>query len=175
MIMNTEQKILRDLVADAIRDFNIYEKYLLRNNLSERCICAKFATYLQERIRNSTFGDYIVDVEYNRGAKGKDYEPKRLANDNSPMTVDLIVHKRGYQANVHQHGVRKVIGFSNLICIEMKKSNDRRGKEGIAKDKERLCIMTRNYGGYAYSIGFMIIAEMKKHELIVDEIFTDEY
>lgn len=152
---------------------------MLKNNLSERCICAKFATYLQERIRNSTYGDYVVDVEYDRGTKGKDYEPKRLANDNSPMTVDLIVHKcvwgGGYQANVDQHGVRKVIGFSNLICIEMKKSNARRSKEGVAKDKGRLRIMTRNYGGYAYSTGLMIIAEMKKHELIVNEIFTDEY
>jgi hypothetical protein len=46
---------------DALRQFAEHERYLLEFDLSERCIAAKLASYLQARIP-----DYVVDVEYNR-------------------------------------------------------------------------------------------------------------
>jgi len=171
--MNNEQTRLKQIVENAINSFNIDEYYLLENNLSERCICAKFAFYLQDEIsRSDSFQDYIVDVEYNRGAKGKDYEPKRLPNNNTPITVDLIVHKRGYSDQIRQHGIRQVIGYRNLICIEMKKPRNTKGiRDAITKDKDRLRIMTRNCEGFGYSIGFMIF--INNNNLSIDEVFFE--
>lgn len=173
--MNEEQTRLKRIVDNAITTFNNNELYLLENDLSERCICAKFAIYLQDKIATSRdYQDYVVDVEYNRGARGKDYEPKRLPNSNARITVDLVVHKRGYSEQIRQHGVRQVIGYSNLICIEMKKpKNSNKALESIAKDKERLSIMTRNSQGLGYSIGFMIF--INNTGLSIDESFYDEY
>jgi len=172
--MNEEQVKLRKIVENAIANFNNREFYLLENDLSERCICAKFAIYLQNEVSKSIYSDYIVDVEYNRGARGKDYEPKRLPNSNARITVDLVVHKRGYNDQIHQHGVRQVIGYSNLICIEMKKSKTSiEVRKSISRDKERLTIMTRNSQGFGYSIGFMIF--IRNDSLSIDESFYDVY
>ena len=38
------QQELMEIVDVAIKEFNSKEKYLIKNDLSERCICAKFAT-----------------------------------------------------------------------------------------------------------------------------------
>jgi len=173
--MNEEQTRLKRIVDNAITIFNNNELYLLENDLSERCICAKFAIYLQNEISASyDYQDYVVDVEYNRGARGRDYEPKRLPNSNTQITVDLVVHKRGYSDQVHQHGVRQVIGYSNLICIEMKKPrNSINVRKSIAKDRERLTIMTRNSQGFGYSIGFMIF--INNDSLSIEESFYGDY
>ena len=40
---------------------------------NERCICAKFASYLERAIAESEFREYAVDVEYNRGSRGNEY------------------------------------------------------------------------------------------------------
>ncbi len=173
--MNIEQARLKRIVENSIGSFNTNEKYLLENNLSERCICARFALYLQNEISGScTYQDYIVDVEYNRGAKGKDYEPKRLNDNDKPITVDLIVHKRGFSEQVRQHGERQIIGYCNLICIEMKKPrNTTRSNIAILADKERLRTMTRNNEGFSYSIGFMIF--VNSDSLSINESFCDVY
>ena len=108
--ISAQQLSIKSIVLEAIKDFNAAEQYIIENDLSERCICAKFAFYLTAAIQKSDFKDYCVDVEYNRGFDGKERSVKRM-ND-APITVDLIVHKRGYNSNY---------GFDNLICIEMKK------------------------------------------------------
>ncbi len=170
--MNFEQTELKNLVERTIHKFNANENYLFLNDLSERCICARFAFYLQNEVMFfPQYQEYIVDVEYNRGAKGKDYEPKRLSDNEKPITVDLIVHKRGYNDQVYQHGMRQVIGYSNLICIEMKKSTDCRGPNSISRDKKRLKIMAAKFGDFGYTIGFMIIADIKNKALRIVDIF----
>lgn len=171
--MNTEKMALLDLVKIAITCFNMNERYSLENDLSERCICAKFAAYLQEIIRTSEYKDYIVDVEYNRGTKEKDHGPRLLTNSHSPITVDLIVHKRGHDTNSYPLPVSENIKkHNNLICIEMKKSNNCHGKNSIDKDKTRLFELTCcNKDGYSYIIGIMIIAQMKECELSINEVF----
>jgi hypothetical protein len=173
--MNSEQRRLKQMVEKSINEFNANEMYLLENNLSERCICSRFAIYLQNEVALSNiYQDYIVDVEYNRGAKGKDYEPKRLSNHSKPITVDLIVHKRGYRDQVRQHGEREIIGFCNLICIEMKKPhNTKRTRLAIEADNDRLTIMTRNNEGFGYSIGFMIY--VNSDSLSINQVFYDVY
>lgn len=154
--MNEIQQKLKNIVNLAISKFNQREKYLIENNLSERCICSKFAMYLSDEITNSEFNNYIVDVEYNRGNNGINYSPKML--DNKNIVVDLIVHKRKYDV---------IFGYDNLICIEMKKSNDSRRTKGIIDDEDRLKKLTNFQYSFNYQIGLMLIVDIKKKELYI--------
>ena len=52
---------LSECVPAAIRAFNDAEMHLIKNDLSERCICARFAMYLSKVIENTPFSDYYVD------------------------------------------------------------------------------------------------------------------
>lgn len=159
--MTTKQIKLKDIVEQAVAKFNHCEKYLLENNLSERCICSKFAVYLEREIKLSEYSNYDVDVEYNRGFDGKDNRPKKIYGKNA--VVDLIVHKRGYD---------KFYGFDNLICIEMKKTNDSRGKRGIENDQNRLKDLVSYEYGFCYKLGIMLIANIKKQVLeILDPVY----
>lgn len=154
--MNETQQKLRNIVNLAISKFNEREKYLIENNLSERCICSKFAMYLSNEISNSEFYNYSVDVEYNRGNNGINYNPKVLSNKN--IVVDLIVHKRGYD---------ETLGYDNLICIEMKKSNDSRRTQGIMDDESRLEKLTNYQYSFNYQIGLLLLVDIKKKELYI--------
>lgn len=88
------------------------DKYLLDNNLNERTITYKLATYIQQE-----FQDFNVDCEYNRfdDLVKKIKVPKSNVNwdDTEARTVfpDIIIHKRGKQEN-------------NLLVIEIKKSSN---------------------------------------------------
>ncbi len=155
--MNILKDDLKFVVQNAINKFNDKEKYLIFTNLSERCICAKFAMYLSNEINESKFREYEVDVEYNRGAYGNDLDAKIL--EDKRIIVDLIVHKRGYDP---------VWGYDNLICIEMKKSKDRRGFE---EDEIRLSKLTNSSYGYFYKLGVMVIIDMADCLLKIKEIF----
>ena len=152
--MNIKKELLNILV-DAINNFNREEGYLIKNDLSERCICARFAMHLTTALKDTKYSDYIVDVEYNRGADGIERNTKRLYDD--PITVDLIVHKRGYDTTY---------GFNNLICVEMKKSTDRRG---CGSDETRLKNMIDPNFGFCYKTGFMILINMKNCTLEIKE------
>lgn len=146
---------LKDIVEKAIEEFNTKHKYLLENDLSERCICSSFARCIEDRIPKATeYNDVVVDVEYNRGATGCERAIKRM-NDEI-IIPDLIVHKRGYDNHY---------GFFNLICVEMKKSTDRRGSDS---DKIRLRKLVGYDYGFNYRSGFMIIADMKDHLLKIE-------
>ena len=128
---------IRNILETAINKFNENDLYLIENDLSERCICGRLACYIQQALMTSQFSEYTVDVEYNRGAKGKDKSPKFLHD--KLIVVDLIVHKMGHTE----------YGFDNLFCVEMKKSNSR---YGYNSDKARLKDMTNYdlvFGGVA--------------------------
>lgn len=147
-IISDEQKQIFDIVLKSIDNFNLNEQYLISRDVSERCICAKFAIYLEKSILDSQFSEYVVDVEYNRGNKGNEYAAKMLHG--RKIVVDLIVHKRGYSEES---------GFNNLICIEMKKSYK---QSDLTSDKERLKILTDINYGFCYQAGFMIVAYADK-------------
>ena len=157
--MTAKQIELKSIIEMAITQFNSSESYLLDKDLSERCICAKFAVYLEKVISDTPYSHYIVDVEYNRGMDGNEYAKKIL--NGRDATIDLIVHKRGYDyAN---------LGFDNLICIEMKKSG---GERHLRDDKIRLQAMTNPRCGFNYCIGFMLIA--RKNGIVIDETFCNK-
>ncbi len=125
--MTNRQNKLQNLIEEAIANFNQFESYLIKNDLSERCICAKFASYVEKIIAQSEFNEYLVDVEYNRGYNGKDFYPNMLYG--RKIVVDLIVHKRAYD---------DIRGYDNLICIEMKKSYKHLDLSLIKNDLEYL-------------------------------------
>lgn len=144
-----QQKILI-VLKTAIDKFNQSEQYLIKNDLSERCICSKFASYLERALVSSPFEDYVVDVEYNRGYDGKDSASKLL--NGKKIVVDLIVHKRGHDPET---------GFDNLFCIEMKKEYV---KPDLRFDQERLSIMTNPHENFKSRAGFMILARADKKQ-----------
>ena len=149
-MINSEE--LKSVIEKAIEEFNLKNKYLIENDLSERCICSAFARCIENQIPDvDEYNGVVVDVEYNRGANGYERAIKRM-NDEI-IIPDLIVHKRGCDNDY---------GFFNLICIEMKKSTDHRGYES---DKARLKKLVSYDSGFIYRCGFMIIAEMKEHVL----------
>lgn len=155
--MPSRQKQIKAIVASAIEHFNEKEQYLIANDLSERCICAKFSHYLTMTLQNTEFSDYCVDVEYNRGFDGQNHDIKMV--DGTPITVDLIVHKRGSD---FKHGL------TNLICMEMKKSTNR---QGCIHDEERLRKMVSWDYGYCYEVGYMVLINMKEKRLMIKEEF----
>ena len=126
------------IMQSAINSFNSNEIFLLTHNVSERCICAKFAGYLERELYRQGLVQYSVDVEYNRNTG----DLKRLHDKN--IVVDLIVHKRGCSG--YEDG--------NLICIEMKKKSNR---AGLNADKQRLQDLVGSEYGYNYFAGYMIL------------------
>lgn len=150
------QEKLDNIINRAICTFNDKESYLLKNDLSERCICSRFAMHITDSLKDTEFSDYIVDVEYNRGLDAQERAIKRICNKR--IIVDLIVHKRGYHC---------YYGFDNLICVEIKKSTDRRG---YGDDESRLKNMVNPEYGFCYKVGYMIIANMRKECLRLEII-----
>ena len=153
--MQDSKDELKNIMIGAIENFNREEEYLIKNDLSERCICARFAIYLTAALKDTEYNQYTVDVEYNRGIDGIDRNIKRLYDD--PITVDLIVHKRG---------CKNTCKNNNLICIEMKKSTNRQGCES---DETRLRNMINPKFGFCYKTGFMLLINMNKCALEIKE------
>ncbi|MGE0041378.1 MAG: hypothetical protein AB7H88_21295 [Vicinamibacterales bacterium] len=108
-----ERAAVEERLGRAMRRVLADDRHLLENNLSERCIAARLAFYLQ-----AEFPDHAVDVEYNR----KGGTPKRLAlledcanfmnEDGEALAVpDVIVHVRGEAG-------------PNVLALELKKSSN---------------------------------------------------
>jgi len=108
----------------ALSEFCDKEKYLLENNLSERCVAHKLAQYLEEEFKTH----FHVDCEYNRQYDSEKIEQaiKRIhiprevlteisidrfnKNDTYSVYPDIIVHKRESE--------------NNHLIIEIKKSSN---------------------------------------------------
>ena len=81
---------LKRVVQNAILSFNGSERYLIRNDLSERCICARFAMHLTEALKGTEYSNYLVDVEYNRGMDGHEERQKESKRLQSQLTLSYI-------------------------------------------------------------------------------------
>ena len=150
--------VLLRCVEEALDKFNENESYLIEHDVSERCICAKFATYLQKKLSNTQYKDYDVDVEYNRGYKGDAYAAKMMHGRR--IVTDLIVHKR----EKNEEGE-----YDNLICIEMKKEYKHLD---MSSDKLRLEVMTDINRGFFYKLGLMVVAR-KSQEAHICGLYID--
>ena len=135
---------VRSRLDEALRNLEDADKYLLTNNLGERCIASRLAIYLQER-----FPNYSVDAEYNRQGSS----PKRLGlpeecanyrDDTGEALVvpDIIVHRRGPEG-------------PNVLVIEVKKTTnpDLRGC-----DRQRVRAFRSQLG---YFFGALVLCETR--------------
>ncbi len=104
---------LKARLNHAISEVVRLDSLLLEYNLSERCIAARLAIYLQAAIP-----EYSVDVEYNRHGRS----PKALAlpeecanyrtRNGEPLVIpDVIVHERGSDD-------------ANILVLELKKTTN---------------------------------------------------
>ena len=119
---------LKTIFKLANRDLINLDKDLFETNVSERTLCGALMLRLHERLKQTIYSSYYVDVEYNRNRGGKlktlVKTVQRPKLDIIKINCDLIVHSRG-----------KCVEQDNLIAIEMKKSN--RSKSDKDKDRER--------------------------------------
>ena len=126
------------------------DRHLLVVNVSERCIAARLAMYLQEYLT-----DYDVDVEYNRhGDDTKklhhlidNYDCSRDRDEGQTVLPDIVAHGRGHDK-------------SNLLIIEMKKSGNQSGME---KDCRRIQAFRAELG---YEFGALVVCKMGNHPSI---------
>jgi hypothetical protein len=128
-----ESAAIRTRLEAALHRLLQEDRYLLENDLSERCIASRLAMYLQESLP-----EYNVDVEYNRDAA----EPKRLdipegcANRQDEhgrglVVPDVVVHRRGRDG-------------PNILVLEVKKTSN---PESFGCDRERIrALRARNSG-----------------------------
>lgn len=106
--MNKEKlkKHISDILIKSIKQVYKNDIDLLTNKVSERCVCARLAYYLEQQIRQTNiFDGYYVDVEYDRMEKGN---PKRIGLGQKKHICDLLIHSRGKK------------NPDNLLAIEMK-------------------------------------------------------
>ena len=92
--MTETQNRVTACLNSALQSFNQNEQYLISRDLSERCICAKFASYLERAIAESEFCEYVVvDVEYNRGSRGNEHAAitQNMGRPHCAATLILIL------------------------------------------------------------------------------------
>lgn len=132
----SESEVIREHLDAALQTLIDQDVYLVKNDLSERCIAARLALYLQAQ-----FASYFVDVEYNRqGASAKELglpdqcARRRRSSGQSLVVPDIIVHRRGASG-------------PNLLVIELKKA----GSAANALDCDRVRLHAfRSKFGYQY-------------------------
>jgi hypothetical protein len=64
---------------------------VLTNKVSERCVCARLAYYLEKILERTFWDNYYVDVEYDRMEKAS---LKQIHGDKQHICV-LLIYNRG--------------------------------------------------------------------------------
>lgn len=150
-----DENHVKEVLKRAMARLRDADRYLLEIDLSERCIAARLAMYLQEQLE-----EYAVDVEYNRAGEA----PKRLglpeecgnyyADDGVHLAVpDLIVHRRGAAG-------------PNLLVVEMKKTTNPQTQEC---DRMRIHAFREQLG---YEFGALLTFETRpdrEPEVLLEE------
>lgn len=142
-----EQEV-RQILETALHRLETDDRHLLENDLSERCIAARLAMYLQPAFQPA---GWSVDVEYNRAGDiakrlvlGQECA-HRLNRDGEALAVpDVIVHQRG------PHG-------PNLLVLEMKKTSN-----PAPRDCDRLRVEAFR-AQLGYKFGALIECETRKN------------
>lgn len=142
--INSSLDEIKELVKHCLnRLYSTDEELFRRNNgegVSERSIGFRLAHYLQNKIGD----DFFVDCDYNSSDRGgTDTSGKPISNPDGSVNerfIDIIIHKR------------ELGNEDNLVCIEIKKWNNR-DKDEFEKDRNNLRVLTSQYG---YRYGFHI-------------------
>jgi len=122
-------------IGNALKTLFKQDNFLLKENANERTITHKLASHLQKE-----FTDYDVDVEYNRMTEREGQTTKEINRQINEQTeeqedcwddikIDDIEAKTVYpDIIIHRRNTN-----TNLIVIEVKKSNNPNKKCDIAK------------------------------------------
>lgn len=87
--------IIQNVLLESIKQLYREDYDFIRHDVSERCVCAKLAHYMQMGIqgKGNEFDSVKVDVEYKRTGDGD--EKKYINTEKRIITSDLLIHKRG--------------------------------------------------------------------------------
>lgn len=108
--LNELKELLMKSLIKSIQEVYLNDRELLYNKVSERCVCARLALYLEQLTRqNNKLDGYYVDVEYDRMQDGL---AKRIGLGKKKHICDLLIHSRGKQKP------------DNLLAVEMKVHNN---------------------------------------------------
>jgi len=160
-------------VKNAISKLYRRDEYLLINDLNERTIAHKLASYLQEE-----FFDLDVDCEYNKNVDedngSKNIYVVKVEAEELRKKINRIIHKGEIEYSVfsiypdivvHKRGENK----KNLLIIEIKKSTNLSDWEF---DYKKLQCYTQKSGGNTlhYQYGLFIEFETGVKKLKVPEL-----
>lgn len=151
----SENSELQDyLVSYAVSQFNRLDRGLLDVSVSAECMCARVAFYIQFWMWVKRIEGYSVDVQYNWGERNLDGTAKKPIM--KPLCLDLVVHKRGDVATGE--------GFTNVICIKLRKPGDR---GAFRADAKRLQKLTEPDRDIHYCVAYMLHAVDKGSKKIL--------
>jgi len=123
------EEIVFKVFKAALPTFFMREIKNITDNVSERNLCQRLASYVERQLEQTELAHYYVDNEYNRKQEG---HVKTIINHKEvvvTITCDLLIHSRG-----------EVIDHDNLLALEMKKSTASEADK--LSDKQRLCALT---------------------------------
>ena len=127
------------------------EKYLFKNDLSERNMVFHFARYFSYVLSSYDFNGLSVDCEYNRNSLNTNGQKEIYINNiRRKIYPDLILHERGSN-------------LRNILAIEFKKSNNKR----IDYDIKKLCYLTDSKYEYRYMLGMLVILGKSRDDVII--------
>lgn len=127
--MEFSKQYIKNLFESAFGELIEKDRFLLENGVSERCIVARIAMYVERQLKGDpATGQLHVDVEYNRHK----YEPKRNEDDKI-YVPDLVIHQRGNDSK-------------NICCCEIKKHADGGDKTDESKIKKQMSELNYQFG-----------------------------
>lgn len=165
-------------VVQALAEVHKEPGELISRRLSEQAIAHRIAVHLEKK-----FPTHSVDCEYNRNSDGTNLRrPKELVYGQEKLTkeefriifgrndkgfFEALMENRPYAGElklslpdivVHE----RMSNLNNLIVIEVKYRDDRRGNSGLVSDAYRIKAFTSQIDGeYQYGIGFLVILDKK--------------
>lgn len=170
--MEILRKAMYDLFEDAFSRFLVKDAANIRNNISERNLCARLAIQFENLLPAYRLERYYADTEYNRKQDGQIKTILSGELEVVRVTCDLIVHSRGE------------VGRDNLVAMEMAKPD--KTAEQIHSDRLRLMALTKksfddvwSYDGVTspehvcgYVLGAFITVD-RANQVAVVEFFED--
>lgn len=174
------QDEITSIINGALDKMYAAEEFILKNDVSERCLVTVFRDYL---LKEEKFVGYSVDVEYNlQGVNSKhmdvlladylrDLEPPLTDNQNKKLqkkgefakciTPDLIIHVRSDPESLPNDS-------DNLIAFEFKKSTSQQDEQF---DQVKLNYLKNNFGyKFAYFIQFSTGPEFARAAIVSKKI-----
>jgi hypothetical protein len=141
-----EDEKLKCIVKDAVGILLEKEGEIIKKDINELTITHKLAVYLQRRFRLLS-----VDICYNRNIEIDEYKPKYIGEGKYGIP-DIVIHER-------------LTNKRNLLVIEIKKQDNKEGRDEDRKKLEALTTIGRE-GGYNFQLGLFLDISIKEAEPI---------